>query len=263
MSEIGSKSRPAQPNQQQQELGEEPRYAGGSSVDRDRAWAQNRIANFFKGQQSGQALIQRKKDDKTKDMPRTTSGRVPTVEPIPAGNEEQDAKTKKQRNQQLRGEQNLSGAEKHEKPFQPLSPEAAAKLEAKVEARTATPEEHAHLEWDRRFGNRRDRGVARFWAQEKKKLDAGQPPSRPWTPEQAAHIKATGKPPKDAEGIAMEGHHMHNANDYPANAADPKNITPVTKEEHQHMWHGGNWKNETAGKPLNPGYVPKGKGSPS
>jgi hypothetical protein len=39
----------------------EPQGLPGKSVGSDRAWAQNRIANFFKGQQAGR--IQRKPQD--------------------------------------------------------------------------------------------------------------------------------------------------------------------------------------------------------
>ena len=110
-----------------------------------------------------------------------------------------------------------------------------------------------HLDWDRRFNNRRKRGVDRFWAQEKQRIKSGQKPSRNWSPEQKAAI-LNDEVPKGPDGVPMEGHHMHNALDYPQKAADGKNIEPVTKDEHLHKWHGGNFQNDTHGKPNKPGH---------
>jgi hypothetical protein len=53
-------------------------------------------------------------------------------------------------------------------------------------------------------------------------------------------------------GEAMEGHHMHNALDFPQLADDPANIFPATWNEHFNRWHGRNWQNDTFGFPRNP-----------
>jgi len=50
----------------------------------------------------------------------------------------------------------------------------------------------------------------------------------------------------------IEGHHKYNALDYPHLADDPKNIFPTTWTEHFYRWHGGNFRNDTNGTPLNP-----------
>lgn len=37
-------------------------------------------------------------------------------------------------------------------------------------------------------------------------------------------------------------------------AKEPTNIYPTTKDEHLYRWHGGNFKNPTSGKPINPDF---------
>ncbi|HEY2747962.1 MAG TPA: hypothetical protein VGL86_25240, partial [Polyangia bacterium] len=163
------------------------------------------------------------------------------------------AKVAEQQKSQNDKERNPGPPQQHEVPHQPLSPDERAKLEEKKEARTITREELDRLDWDRRFGNRRDRGVDRFWSDERKALKAGKPGTRNWTPEQKADILA-GKVPKGPDGQPMEGHHMLNAMSYPAHAADPKNVTAATRGEHKDKWHGGNFQNETHGQPLKPDH---------
>ena len=74
------------------------------------------------------------------------------------------AKVAQQQKTQKDKEKNPGPAQQFPVPHSPLSPDERAKLEEKKEARTITREELARLDWDRRFGNRRDRGVDRFWA---------------------------------------------------------------------------------------------------
>ncbi len=134
-------------------------------------------------------------------------------------------------------------------PFKPLSKNQRATLRAKADARTITKQEYQHLQWDRRFGNRRATGVRRFWAQERASLRAGEPGTRAWTPEQAQDILAGRTPTFDGEPIT--GHHLYNALDHPHVANEPWNIYPATRTEHLQRWHGGNWQNDTFGSPLN------------
>ena len=135
-------------------------------------------------------------------------------------------------------------------PFSPLGPNQRKELQQKLENRILTNTEWDHLQWDRRFSNRRNRGVKRFWAEEKKRLRSGESGTRNWSDEQRAAI-LSGKTPK-FEGGAIEGHHTYNALDYPNMADDPTNIYPATKSEHLYRWHGGNFQNDTQGSPLNP-----------
>ncbi|WP_085702937.1 RHS repeat-associated core domain-containing protein [Pseudomonas sp. B15(2017)] len=139
---------------------------------------------------------------------------------------------------------------RYETPYKPLGDPQKKVLQGKVANRTATKDEVAHLDWDRRFSNRRQRGVDRFWSEERKRLRAGEAGTRNWDETQADAIKS-GKRPK-FDGKTIEGHHLYNALDYPHLADKPFNIYPATRDEHFFRWHGGNFQNDTMGKPLNP-----------
>ncbi len=162
-------------------------------------------------------------------------------------------KAKAQKADQRKHEQGPMPAEPvpRETPHKPLSDTERVALEAKKEARQLTKEEHERLEWDRRMGNARGRGVDRFWREEQKRLMEGKP-SRKWSPEQKEAIMK-GEAPKGPDGKPMEGHHLHNVAEFPQHAANPANVTAVTKKEHLEKWHGGNFQNETRGKPNKPG----------
>ncbi|WP_185752808.1 RHS repeat-associated core domain-containing protein [Pseudomonas fluorescens] len=138
----------------------------------------------------------------------------------------------------------------YETPHKPLSSPQKKVLQGKIENRTATRDEVAHLDWDRRFSNRRQRGVDRFWSEERKRLRGGEAGTRDWSPEQADDIMKNKRPKFDDKTI--EGHHMYNALDYPQLADKAFNIYPATRDEHLYRWHGGSFQNETKGKPLNP-----------
>lgn len=142
------------------------------------------------------------------------------------------------------------GVPQYDTPYQPLTPQQRRAIQNRVDSRQATRDEYQHLQWDRRFSNRRNRGVNRFWSQERRALRAGRPGTRNWSPQQRADILAGRTPTFD--GSSMEGHHRYNALDHPQIADDPGNIYPVTRNEHQHRWHGGNWQNDTYGSPNNP-----------
>ena len=137
-------------------------------------------------------------------------------------------------------------------PFQPLTPNQRRGIQGRIDSRTATRNDYRHMEWDRRFSNRRNRGVSRFWAQERRALRSGQPGTRNWSPAQRADILA-GRTPSH-NGAPIEGHHRHNALDHPQIADDPTNIYPATRDEHFQRWHGGNWQNDTYGSPNNPSW---------
>ncbi len=140
----------------------------------------------------------------------------------------------------------------YQTPFQPLTPNQRAAIDSRIQNRTATCQDYQHQQWDRRFNNRRNRGVSRFWAQERRTLRNGQPGTRKWTDQQRADILA-GRTPQH-NGAPIEGHHRHNALDHPQLADDPNNIYPATRDEHFGRWHGGNWQNDTYGTPNNPSY---------
>lgn len=55
-------------------------------------------------------------------------------------------------------------------------------------------------------------------------------------------------------GEPIQGHHKYNALDHPQLASDPKNIYPATRTEHFERWHGGNWRKDSFGEPVNLKY---------
>ena len=63
----------------------------------------------------------------------------------------------------------------------------------------------------------------------------------------------SGKTPKH-NGDPIEGHHKYNALDHPQIADDANNIYPATNAEHFSRWHGGNYQNDTFGKPLDTSF---------
>lgn len=137
-------------------------------------------------------------------------------------------------------------------PYSPVTKSQRAVLKSKLKQRTITKEEYKRLDWDRRFANKRAKGVSRFWADERARLKMGEPGTRNWTAEQQADILANKTP--TFKGEAIQGHHKYNALDHPQLASDPKNIYPATRAEHFERWHGGNWRNDSFGKPLKIDY---------
>jgi RHS repeat-associated protein len=137
---------------------------------------------------------------------------------------------------------------KYGTPYKAINKGYKEELNEKLNNRTMTKDEYNHLQWDRRFKNRRDRGVNRFWRDEKKRVKQGGG-TRDWSREQKEDILNNRKPTYNGE--TMEGHHKYNAADYPQIADDPNNIYPATKPEHLQRWHGGNFQNDTSGVPNN------------
>ncbi|WP_122521216.1 PAAR domain-containing protein [Pseudomonas viridiflava] len=137
----------------------------------------------------------------------------------------------------------------HKVPYSPVTKSQRGVLKEKLNSRTLTKHEYKRLEWDRRFTNKRTKGVSRFWAEERDRLRLEEPGTRNWTSDQKADILANKTPKYNGEPI--QGHHKYNALDHPQLASDPKNIYPATRSEHFERWHGGNWRNDSFGKPLN------------
>lgn len=55
--------------------------------------------------------------------------------------------------------------------------------------------------------------------------------------------------------MCVPADHGHNVADYPQKAAEGTQIEPATTDEHLNKWHGGDYRNETSGEPLNPDYL--------
>lgn len=141
---------------------------------------------------------------------------------------------------------------KYGSPYSQLSPKQKRDLRKKLENRTITKDEYNHLEWDRRFGNRRKRGVNRFWDKERNDIINNGKGTRKWNKQQRQDI--INKKTTLYNGEPIEGHHKYNAIDYPQIADDPNNIYPATNTEHFERWHGGNYQNDTSGVPNNPEF---------
>ncbi|MBF7142696.1 MULTISPECIES: PAAR domain-containing protein [Pseudomonas] len=155
-----------------------------------------------------------------------------------------------------RREISLDSTEKvttHKLPHTPLGRYQRKALKRKLDSRTITKEEYARLDWDRRFSNKKTKGIARFWAQERLSLKAGNEGTRNWSQEQKAAILDYKKPTFNGEPI--QGHHRYNASAHPHLASDPKNIYPATRTEHLKRWHGGSWRNDSFGEPVNPSFL--------
>ena len=140
----------------------------------------------------------------------------------------------------------------YETPYKTLNAKQKTGINDKIKSRTATREEYKLLEWNRRFNNRRNRGVNRFWAREIKSIKEGKPTTRSYTRSQRQEMLNGDKP--TFNGRVLEAHHRYNAVDYPQLADKPWNLYPVTRSEHLYRWHGGNFRNETSGRPLNQNY---------
>lgn len=126
-----------------------------------------------------------------------------------------------------------------------LTPKQRREIKQRIANRTATREDFEHLEWDRRFGNRRNRGIKRFYAEERKRIKRGLPTTRNWTEEQKRDILARRTPKFD--GKAMEAHHTYSASQFPHLADKAAVMYPATRKEHLYSWHGGSYKTSKPG----------------
>ncbi|MGJ7549965.1 PAAR domain-containing protein [Pseudomonas alloputida] len=115
-------------------------------------------------------------------------------------------------------------------PYSPITRGQRVVLKSEMDKRIMTKDEYKCLDWDRRFANKRAKGVARFWADERVRLKLGEPGTRNWTAEQRADILNNVTPKFNGE--SMQGYHKYNALDHPQLASDPFNIYPATRAEH-------------------------------
>ena len=76
----------------------------------------------------------------------------------------------------------------------------------------------------------------------------GEQGTRNWTKEQRTAI-IRGETPK-FKGLYVIGHHSYSAAQYPHLADRGEIIYPATSREHFRGWHGGNYKESSAGKPI-------------
>ena len=129
-----------------------------------------------------------------------------------------------------------------------LSSSKMKTLAKKIEKRQATAQEYKAYQWNKRFRERRKKGVERFWRQERERLLKGEQGTRNWTEQQKKDI-INGLKPK-FNGIAIIGHHSYSAIKYPHLADKGEIIYPATLKEHFSGWHRGNYKNSIAGKPI-------------
>lgn len=128
----------------------------------------------------------------------------------------------------------------------------AVDMKIKTGVRDVTRLEYKTFRSTQRFQERRREGIFKFWSQERAALKAGQPGSRNWTADQRKAILDRKTPTHD--GKAIVGHHRYSAAKYPHLANEPRNIRAVTQNEHVRREHGGSFRNETRGAPLNPKY---------
>ncbi len=129
-----------------------------------------------------------------------------------------------------------------------LSAKQRKALREKRDNRTMTADEWKRLEWDRRFGKRRNKAVKDFWDNERKLLKSGKPGTRNWSPDQIADILGNRTP--KFNGKSMQSHHTYSARLFPHLANRPELIYPVTIREHIKYWHGGNYKKSFPGRPV-------------
>ena len=121
-------------------------------------------------------------------------------------------------------------------------------LAAKIEKRQASKQEYKEYQWNKRFRERRKKGVERFWRQERERLLRGERGTRNWSKEQRDKIIHGGKP--KFKGLIIIGHHSYSASKYPHLADKGEIIYPVTVREHFRGWHGGKYKNSLPGRPI-------------
>ncbi len=136
-----------------------------------------------------------------------------------------------------------------EHPRKSLTSKQRKEINEKIKNRTATKEEYKRIESDRRFNKRRKAGVENFWKQEKRRIMKGLPTTRPWNSQQRKDIIIGNRPKYN--GKTIQGHHTYSASKYPHLANKGELIFPVTFDEHLNGWHGGNFKNDKPGQPIN------------
>ncbi|MHC1748047.1 MAG: hypothetical protein AB9856_06605 [Cellulosilyticaceae bacterium] len=100
--------------------------------------------------------------------------------------------------------ENLNNVDKIKKrptPYNTLTRKKKKELKKKIADRIIKKDEYKHYEWDRRFTNRRNRGVKRFWSAERKRLLAEEKETRNWVKQQKEDIISNRTPYYNGEAI--------------------------------------------------------------
>ena len=127
-----------------------------------------------------------------------------------------------------------------------LSSKQKGRIKGKIEARTATREEYKRYMWNKRFNDRRKKGVKDFWTAEAVRLAFGEQGTRAWSEEQRNDIVKGNK--ASFNGKVLQGHHTYSAAKYPHLANNHLVIYPATDKEHLKGWHGGNYRKSKPGR---------------
>ena len=129
-------------------------------------------------------------------------------------------------------------------PYKQLGTKKMNELKMKLENRSITKKEYNVYMWNKRFASKRDKGVKKFWKQEKTRLLNNETPTRNWTNEQTRDILNNNRP--KFEGSTIQGHHSFSASKYPHLSDKGEVIYPVTHKEHLY----GNYKKSLPGRPI-------------
>lgn len=145
----------------------------------------------------------------------------------------------------------VKGLDLHEHPYkyEQLSSKKMTALRKKKQTRTMTKQEYKLYNSNKRLSARRNKGIKKFWRQERSRLINGTPPSRKWTPQQKHDILNKKKPKEN--GKTLHAHHSYSVSRYPHLANHGEVIFPATFKEHLYGWHGGIFKNSLPGIPIN------------
>lgn len=136
----------------------------------------------------------------------------------------------------------------HPIPYKELSSKKLGQFREKELRRTLTKDEYKHKEWNRRFNNRKARGINAFWRKERQRILHGLPTIRNWSASQIRDILDKKRP--RYKNQAMQSHHTYSAAKFPHLADKGNLIYPATPYEHRHSWHGGNYKQSLPGRPF-------------
>lgn len=140
----------------------------------------------------------------------------------------------------------------HPTKYKQMSSKKLKALREKVRNRTITKAEYKHLDWQRRLDARRKSGIDIFWEREAELIIHNLPTTRNWSAEQMVDI-LNGKRPK-YKGESMQSHHTYSVAKYPHLANIGYLVYPATRSEHTKRWHGGNFKNNLPGRPVNSSF---------
>lgn len=140
------------------------------------------------------------------------------------------------------------GLDLREHPVKKISKLSARELKRRVDNKTATKNEYKQHMSNVRLAERRNRGVNKFWEQERERILSGKHGTRRWTQEQLQSILDGHKPKHN--GKTIQGHHTYSVIKYPHLADKGEVIYPATFKEHLYGWHGGNFRKSKPGVPI-------------